>query len=273
VQTIAEESTAWPSVSRPTDAGGLGFGMKWNMGWMHDVLHYFTLDPVYRKHHHDEMTFSLIYAFYENFLLSLSHDEVVYGKGSFLGKMPGDEWQKFANLRLLLGFLFAHPGKKLFFMGTEFGLSYEWNHDRFLPWGTWNEYQKKTHSWMKDLNHLYTSEKALYENDFEESGFEWLDCKDFEKSILCFLRKDRSNKEILAVFCNFTPIVRENYRVGVPYKGNWVKLLSSDDKKYYGSGYQERAQIQTEKIPSHGKDFSVCLTLPSLSLQIYKFQG
>ena len=234
---IAEESTAWPQVSRPTYIGGLGFGFKWNMGWMHDVLDYMSQDPIFRSYHHNQITFSLIYAFSENFILPLSHDEVVYGKGSMLGKMPGDDWQKFANLRLLYGFMFGHPGKKLLFMGDEFGQCSEWNHDSSLDWHLLRD---PAHAgllrWVRDLNTLYRGQPALYELESESAGFEWVDCNDFHRSVISFLRRASDPNDMLLVACNFTPVPRQNYRVGVPSGGAWKEILNSDAPLYGGSG-------------------------------------
>jgi 1,4-alpha-glucan branching enzyme len=271
VQTIAEESTTWPKVSRPIHEGGLGFGMKWNMGWMHDTLDYFSKDPVYRKYHQDKLTFSLWYAFSENFLLSLSHDEVVYGKGSLLGRMPGDEKQKFANLRLLFGYMYTHPGKKHLFMGGEFGQWAEWTHDRSLDWqlldhpahhGVWR--------WVQDLNHFYKSEPALFEQDFQSEGFEWIHCQDAEKSIISFLRKGRSKKTVLLVVCNFTPIPRTNYRVGLPFGGFWKEALNSDAKEYGGGGYGNLGGLEASPVPFHGKYHSLSLSIPPMGILVFK---
>ena len=273
VQVIAEESTAWPMVSRPVNCGGLGFGMKWNLGWVHDTLQYFSKDPIYRKYHHNEIIFSIIYAFHENFVLALSHDETVYGKGSFFSKMPGDQWQKFANFRLLLGYLYTHPGKKMMFMGTEFAMPNEWNHDSSLAWNGWNDFQKKVFQWVKALNNLYKTEKALYEDDFSYHGFDWLDWKDYEKSILSFIRKGKTADDMIAVFCNFTPVCRDNYRIGIPLAGRWRKLLDSDDIEYLGSGYNKDNVLQTEHISSHGKPDSLSINLSPLAIMIYKYEG
>ena len=274
VQTFAEESTAWPMVSRPAYAGGLGFGMKWNMGWMHDVLGYFSIDPIFRKYHQDKLTFSLIYAFNENFLLSLSHDEVVHGKGSIFSKMPGDEWQKFANLRLLYGFMFTHPGKKLLFMGNEFGQKNEWHHDSEIQWELLKDPMHiGIKNYLIDLNKIYKSEKALFENDFEYLGFEWIDRGDYEKSILCYIRKATKGTSTIFAICNFTPVIRENYKVGLPFEGSWEKLLNGDDKKYGGSGYVNIKKITAEKIPYHGRPFSANITLPPLGILIFKHIG
>ncbi|MBN1914525.1 MAG: 1,4-alpha-glucan branching protein GlgB [Parachlamydiales bacterium] len=270
VQVFAEESTAWPSVTHPVHSGGLGFGLKWNMGWMHDVLYYFSKDPIHRKYHHHQIIFSLNYAFTENFILPLSHDEVVHGKGSLFSKMPGDEWQKYAQIRLLFGFLYTHPGKKLLFMGSEFAQISEWNHDTMLEWNSWNKYQKKIHQWIKDLNSIYKSEPALYEKDFIPMGFEWLDCQDHENSTLSFIRKGNDPHSMIAVFCNFTPVIRYNYRIGIP-SGSWSKLLHSDDVDYEGSGCTDSSKIVTESIPCHGRPHSLCLNLAPLSIAIYKF--
>ncbi|MEO0091698.1 MAG: 1,4-alpha-glucan branching protein GlgB [candidate division WOR-3 bacterium] len=273
VQTIAEESTAWPMVSRPVYLGGLGFGMKWNMGWMHDTLEYMSKDPIYRKFHHNQITFSIWYAFSENFLLPLSHDEVVHGKGSLLSKMPGDDWQKFANLRLLFGYMFTHPGKKLIFMGGEFGQWREWSHEQSLDWYLLNyiTHQSIQH-WVQDLNSLYRNEPALYEMDFQSSGFEWIDFNDADNSVISYLRKDQSGQNIIAVICNFTPVPRENYRIGVPKPGFWRELLNSDAKEYYGSGIGNLGGVQTTNIEWHNRPYSLLLTLPPLAVVILKYQ-
>ncbi len=273
VQTIAEESTAWPQVSRPTYLGGLGFGMKWNMGWMHDTLEYMSKDPIYRKHYHNTITFSIWYAFSENFILPLSHDEVVYGKGSLLGKMPGDEWQKFANLRLLFGYMYAHPGKKLLFMGGEFGQWREWNHDSSLDW---HLLQYPPHrglqQWVKDLNAFYISEPVLYEVDFEREGFEWINLADWEQSVISFIRKGRTTKDILLVICNFTPVPRYKYMVGVPVDGAWRLVLNSDDKKYGGSGLVKIVKVKAKKIPYNDRPYSISVTLPPLGVLFLKWK-
>jgi 1,4-alpha-glucan branching enzyme len=271
VQMIAEESTAWPMVSRPAYVGGLGFGMKWNMGWMHDTLEYFSNDPLYRKYHHNVLTFSMLYAFTENFVLSLSHDEVVHGKGSLLRKMPGDDWQKFANLRLLFGYLYAHPGKKLLFMGAEFGQWSEWYHEVSLDW---HLLQYPPHQgllqWMKDLNHFYRHEPCLYECDFEPKGFRWIDCKDWESSIVSFIRTGKSTRDVTLVICNFTPVQRHNYRVGVPHGGFWREVLNSDAKHYGGSGQGNLGGIEATPVPFHGEYYSLSLVLPPLGTVILK---
>jgi 1,4-alpha-glucan branching enzyme len=270
VHTIAEESTCWPAVSRPTYLGGLGFGMKWNMGWMHDALEYFSKDPVFRKYHHDRLTFSLWYAFSENFVLPLSHDEVVYGKGSVLRKMPGDDWQKFANLRLLLGYMFAHPGKKLVFMGSEFGQWDEWYHERSLDWHLLSYPSNQgVRRWLRDLNVLYRAEPCLHELDFEPKGFEWVDFSDWEKSIISFLRKDRSGGCVL-VALNFTPVPRFGYRVGVPKGGWWKELLNSDAQEYGGSGIGNLGRVEADPMALHGRPYSLPLTLPPLAILFLK---
>ncbi len=274
VQTVAEESTAWPMVSRPVYVGGLGFGMKWNMGWMHDTLEYFSKDPVHRKHHHDRVTFSIWYAFWENFLLPLSHDEVVHGKGSLLGKMPGDNWQKFANLRLLYGYMFTHPGKKLLFMGGEFGQWREWNHEDSLAWHLLEyEPHKGLQRWVRDLNRLYRGEPALHDLDFVREGFEWIDHQDYASSVLSFLRKDRSGREKILIVCNFTPVPRRDYRVGVPEGGFWREVLNSDATDYYGSGHGNLGGLEAAAIPSHGRQYSLSMTLPPLAAVIFKHEG
>jgi 1,4-alpha-glucan branching enzyme len=264
VQTIAEESTAWPMVSRPTYLGGLGFGMKWDMGWMHDTLEYFAKDPIHRSWHHNRLTFRMMYAFSENFMLPLSHDEVVHGKGSLIGKMPGDEWRKFANLRLLYGYMFAQPGKKLLFMGGEFGQYREWNHDTSLDWHLL-DYAPHAglQRWVGDLNRLYAAHPALHQRDFWHDGFDWIDANDSRNSVLAFLRQSSNNKRILVV-CNFTPLPREKYRVGVPVEGRWVELLNSDAPAYGGSGIGNLGGVETEPIKAHGRAQSLQLTLPPL---------
>jgi 1,4-alpha-glucan branching enzyme len=271
-QTIAEESTAWPLVSRPTYRGGLGFGLKWNMGWMHDTLAYFAQDPIYRKFHHDKLTFSILYAFSENFLLPLSHDEVVYGKGSLLAKMPGDDWQKFANLRLLLGYMWGHPGKKLLFMGGELGQRGEWQHDGALEWGLLEQpMHQGVQRWVRDLNTFYRGERALYEQDFSAHGFEWVDCCDTEASVVSFLRKgSAAEHDVVLVVCNFTPVVRENYRVGVPRAGAWRECLNSDAPLYGGSAQGNLGGVQSVPLPAHGRYHSLNLRLPPLGVLFMK---
>jgi 1,4-alpha-glucan branching enzyme len=274
VQTIAEESTAWPMVSRPLYIGGLGFGMKWNMGWMHDVLSYLSHDPVHRKYYHSQLTFSIWYAFSENFVLSLSHDEVVYGKGSLLGKMPGDDWQRHANLRLLFGYMYGHPGKKLMFMGGEFGQEREWNHDRSLDWHQVEEpLHKGVQRWVSELNHLYKSSPPLYELDFQPEGFEWVDFHDADRSVISFVRKGKSTKDIILVVCNFTPVPRYNYRVGVPEPGLWREVLNSDAKEYGGAGFGNLGGMEATPVTSHGRPYSVSLTVPSLATLFFKWEA
>ena len=273
VHTIAEESTAWSMVSRPTSAGGLGFGMKWNMGWMHDTLVYFSTDPVHRKHHQNQLTFSMWYAFYENFVLPLSHDEVVHGKGSLLQKMPGDEWQKFANLRLLLGYMYGYPGKKLLFMGDEFGQRREWDHDQSLDWHLLEDPRHKgVQMWLKDVMHIYKNEPSLYKLDFEREGFEWVDFNDWQNSIISFLRKGKRENDIFLVVCNFTPVLKTNYRLGIPREGIWKEVLNSDAKAYGGSGNGNIEPLEALPISSHGRPFSLSLTLPPLSILFIKYE-
>lgn len=268
---IAEESTSWPQVSRPTYIGGLGFGLKWNMGWMHDVLDYMSQDPVFRSYRHNEITFSLMYAFSENFILPLSHDEVVYGKGSMLRKMPGDEWQKFANLRLLYGFMFGHPGKKLLFMGDEFGQWSEWNHDASLEWHLLsNPLHAGMKRWVRDLNTLYRGERLLHELDFKPLGFEWVDCTDFQRSIISFLRRGRNANEETLFVCNFTPVVRQDYRVGVSQEGFWKEALNSDAPLYGGSGQGNSGGLMAAPLPTHGRPFSLNVTLPPLGVLVFR---
>jgi 1,4-alpha-glucan branching enzyme len=268
-QTIAEESTAWPSVSRPVSLGGLGFGMKWNMGWMNDTLKYFAQDPVHRKYQHNALTFSLWYAFHENFVLPLSHDEVVYGKGSLLRKMPGDEWRKFANLRLLLGYMWTHPGKKLLFMGSEFGQWNEWNHESSLDW---HLLEQPMHGgiarWVGDLNRVLREHSALHAHDFDSRGFEWVDAGDFEQSVLSFLRRG-TGSDMLLVVCNATPVPRPNYRVGVPQPGRWAELLNSDAPIYCGSGQGNMGGVETAPVPAHGHYQSLSIMLPPLACVVF----
>lgn len=271
VQTIAEESTAFAMVSHPVYVGGLGFGMKWDMGWMHDTLHYFSQDPIHRKYHHDQITFRLLYAFHENFVLPLSHDEVVHGKGSLINKMPGDEWQKFANLRSLYGYMYAQAGKKLLFMGDEFGQWAEWNHNKSLDWHLLEfPLHQGLQRWVSDLNHLYQAEPALHELDCESNGFEWVDCNDVENSVFVLLRKGKTRQQKILIICNFTPIPRHNYRVGVPHKGFWQELINSDASEYGGSGVGNYGGVNAEAIPYHGHTYSVELSLPPLAVAFFK---
>ncbi len=263
--TIAEESTAWPMVSRPTYVGGLGFLAKWDMGWMHDTLEYMRRDPIYRRYHHNEITFRMKYAFSENFVLPLSHDEVVYGKASLLAKMPGDDWQKFASLRLLFGYQYAQPGKKLLFMGSEFGQWEEWQHDRSPQWDLLSSASHEgVQKWVRDLNLAYHSEPALHEMDFDTRGFEWINANDSEQSVLSFIRKGRSTQTV-AVVCNFTPEVRRDYRIGVDTGGFWREVLNSDSTDYGGSGQGNLGGVNAAPVPSHGRRYSLTLTLPPLA--------
>ncbi|HOO62905.1 MAG TPA: 1,4-alpha-glucan branching protein GlgB [Synergistaceae bacterium] len=267
IQMIAEESTAWPMVSRPVYVGGLGFGLKWNMGWMHDTLDYFSSDPIYRKYKHHELTFSLLYAYAENFCLPLSHDEVVHGKASLLGKMPGDAWQKRAQLRLLFGFFYAHPGKKLLFMGGEFGQTTEWDHEKSLDWGLRESKEhREIARWVRDLNKIYASSPALYQEDVSPQGFSWIDCHDSEQSVISFLRFSAGKKEMVLVVCNMTPVPRSLYRVGVPQGGSWQELLNSDALEYGGSGWGNYGSVAAEEYGFHGKSFSLCLNLPPFGI-------
>ncbi len=265
-QTIAEESTAWPMVSKPTYVGGLGFGMKWDMGWMHDTLKYMGRDPVHRKFHHNLLTFRLLYAFQENFVLPLSHDEVVHGKGSLLSRMPGDDWQKFANLRLLYGIMYAQPAKKLLFMGGEFGQWAEWNHEKSLDWDLLTfEPHAGLYRWVRDLNRFYRSEPALHELDFDPQGFEWVDCDDTDSSVISLLRRGKSGERRILAVCNFTPVVRSGYRVGAPSGGFWKEILNSDSALYGGSGQGNLGGVKAEPVPFHRRPYSLNLTLPPLS--------
>jgi len=270
IQTIAEESTAWPMATKPPYVGGLGFGFKWDMGWMHDTLKYISQDPVHRKYHHNELTFRSLYAFSENFIMPLSHDEVVHGKGALLSKMPGgDDWQKFANLRLLLGYMYAQPGKKLLFMGGEIGQWREWDHNSSLDWNLL-EYDphKGLHRWVEDINRLYKNEPAMH-LDTDPAGFEWIDGGDADNSVISFLRKAASGESILVV-CNFTPVPRENYLVGVPAGGYWKEILNSDGKEYWGSGLGNSGGVQADPVPIHGCNHSLNLTLPPLAIGFFK---
>ena len=271
IQTIAEESTAFTGVTSPVDFGGLGFGMKWMMGWMHDTLLYFAKDPIYRKHHHNEITFSLAYAFTEKFMLPLSHDEVVYGKRSLLGRMPGDEWQRFANLRLLFGYMFTHPGTKLIFQGGEFGQSDEWNFSQSLDW---HLLQYKPHkglqAFMKELNGFYKNHPALYEKAFSADGFEWINYGDFENSVISYIRKGHDEENDLITVCNFTAVVRKNYEIGLPRAGKLKQVFNSDFKKFFGSGVSNSKEIAIREKEVLGKPFSAQITLPPLATVIFK---
>jgi 1,4-alpha-glucan branching enzyme len=283
VQMIAEESTAWPMVSRPIEYGGLGFGMKWDMGWMHDTLRYFEREPVYRQYHQGELTFRMIYAFTENFCLPLSHDEVVHGKGSLLAKMPGDQWQRMANLRALYGYQYGQPGKKLLFMGAELAQETEWDHDGSLPWWLLDRpAHAGVQAWVRHLNHLHRSEPALHEVDFDGAGFEWIDASDERSSVLSFLRHPRRDddgvpvspgaREVLVV-CNLTPVPRDGYGVGVPRSGRWVELGNSDATEYGGGGLGNAGGLDTVAEPAHGFDCSLPLTLPPLSVVFLAPEG
>jgi 1,4-alpha-glucan branching enzyme len=271
--TIAEESTAWPGVSRPTYAGGLGFTFKWNMGWMHDMLHYFLLDPVHRRFHQDQITFGLLYAFTENFVLALSHDEVVHGKRALLDKMPGDLWQRFANLRLLYAFMYGHPGKKMLFMGGEFGQWREWNHDASLDWHLCDfEPHRGLQRLIRDLNGLYRTEPALHEADFDWSGFQWIDFNDTDNSVISFLRKATSSSDAIVCACNFTPVPRHGYRIGVPASGWYRELLNTDAFYYGGSNVGNSGGVQSVNSPCHGFPHSLTLTLPPLGMLLLKHE-
>jgi 1,4-alpha-glucan branching enzyme len=270
VHTIAEESTDWPMVSRPTYVGGLGFGMKWDMGWMHDTLQYFRRDPIYRPYHHDQLTFRMIYAFNENFMLSLSHDEVVHGKSSLPGKMPADDWQKFANLRSLFAYMFAQPGKKLMFMGMEFGQWEEWNHEGSIHWHAL-DYQphRGLAQLVRDLNLAYRRWPSLYEQDFDPHGFRWVDASDYQHSVFSYLRKSRDEKDLTLVVMNLTPQVHYNYRIGVPRAGVWHEVINTDGEVYAGSGVGNGGQVQSVPVKTHGFADSLELTLPPLAVMYF----
>jgi 1,4-alpha-glucan branching enzyme len=268
--TIAEESSAWPMVSKPVRLGGLGFGFKWNMGWTHDTLDYMSKDPLFRSYHHNQIPFSLMYAFNENFILPLSHTEVVSGKGSMIQKMPGDEWRKFANLRLLYGYMFGHPGKKLLFMGNDFGQWNEWNHDRSLDWHLLAEPRHKgLQRWVRDLNTMMRGEPALYELDAESAGFEWIDCNDAARSVFSFLRARRAGQTLIFV-ANFTPVVHHNYRIGAPAGGLWEEILNGDAVLYGGSGQGNMGGVEASPLPVHGRPWSLSITVPPLSTVVFK---
>jgi 1,4-alpha-glucan branching enzyme len=273
-QTMAEESTAWPMVSRPTYVGGLGFGLKWDMGWMHDTLRYLSRAPVHRRFHQNEITFRALYAFTENYLLPLSHDEVVHGKGSLLNRMTGDDWQKFANLRLLCGYMFGQPGKKLLFMGGEFGQWREWHHDESLDW---HLVQYAPHAgvqkWLADLNRFYRHEPAMYELDINPSGFAWIDGADAEASVLSFIRNGFSTETIMVVVCNFTPVPRHGYQVGVPRGGWWQEVLNSDAQEYGGSGVGNSGGLQARAEGWHGRPHCLDLILPPLGIVFLRSAG
>jgi 1,4-alpha-glucan branching enzyme len=274
VQTIAEESTAWPMVTRPTYTGGVGFGLKWNLGWMHDTLQFFSRDPVHRSYHLPELTFSLCYAYSENYVLCLSHDEVVHGKGSLYGRMPGDEWQKLATLRLLFGYLFAHPGKKLLFMGSEFGQRCEWDHQTGLEW---HLLESRAHQgvrqWVRDLNRMYREEPALHGTDFDPRGFEWVDYGDTKNMVLSFIRRSPDSADILIALCNFTPVPRHDYRIGIPAGGVWKEILNSDAEYYGGSGMGNFGAVTASPVPFHHRPFSASVTLPPLAFLLLKQEG
>ena len=268
--TIAEESTSWGMVSRPTYVGGLGFGFKWDMGWMNDTLSYLQHEPVHRKYHHNDLTFRMLYAFTENFVLPLSHDEVVYGKGALLSKMPGDDWQKFANLRVLLGYMYTQPGKKLLFMGADIGQWSEWNHDGSLEW---HLLQYAPHRglqrWVRDLNTLYRGDPALHQLDCDPAGFEWIDCHDSDDSTLSYVRRGRDSG-VVVIACNFTPVPREQFVIGVPHGGYWREVLNSDATLYGGSGLGNAGGVQAEDVPSHGRPCRLVLTLPPLAMVAFR---
>lgn len=270
--SIAEESTAWPMISRPTYLGGLGFGYKWDLGWMHDTLRYLDHDPLFRKYHHNSLSFRMLYAFGENYVLPLSHDEVVHGQGSLIQKMPGDHWQKFANLRLLFGYMYMQPGKKLLFMGGEFGQWREWNHDGQLDWELLEQPRHAgLQRWVRDLNTAYRRESTLHEYDCDPAGFEWIDANDSESSVISFIRKGHSDDEVVVVVCNFTPMPRHNYQIGVPWSGRWEEVLNSDATLYGGSGQGNFGGVHTAPVPCHGRPYLLNITLPPLGMVAFKY--
>ena len=265
--TIAEESTAWPAVSRPTYVGGLGFGLKWDMGWMHDTLEYFSKDAVHRRYHHRDLTFGLLYAYSENFVLPLSHDEVVYGKRSMLSKMPGDRWQRFANLRSLYAYMWARPGKKLLFMGGEFGQEREWNHDESLDWNLLDQPEhRKLQQLMMDLNHIYRDEPALWIADVEPAGFRWIDADNADDNVIAFMRMAPSSGRKIICICNFSPVVRRGYRLGLPGPGFYREILNTDSEAYGGSNVGNAGGVHAEPVPSHGFSHSAAFILPPLGV-------
>ena len=274
VLVMAEESTAWPGVSRPTDQGGLGFSMKWNMGWMNDTLRYFARDPVHRQHHQNDLTFGMLYAWSENFILPFSHDEVVHGKGSLLAKMPGDDWQKFAGLRLLLGYMYAHPGKKLLFMGNDLAAWEEWDERRRVPWHLLEHAPHAgVNRLVQDLNRLHREEAALHELDLVPGGFDWIDCSDNQNSVLCFIRRGRRPEEFVLAVANFTPLVRGPYRVGVPQPGRYYEILNTDSAIYWGSNVGNLGMVEAEAVASHGSPYSLDIVLPPLAILLFKWAG
>ncbi len=271
VLTIAEESTDWPQVSRPTYVGGLGFDMKWDMGWMHDTLAYMSQDPIHRSYHHNKLTFRMIYAFHENYVLPLSNDEVVHGKGSLIGKMPGDDWRKFANLRLLFGYMYAQPAKKLIFMGGEIGQWREWAHDHALDWHLLdNPLNRGLQRWIEDLNQFYRRNPAMHLKDFSHEGFQWIDCNDVQQSTLSLMRFGDKPEDDLIVICNFTPVPRPNYRVGVSFEGFWEECLNSDATEYGGGNQGSLGRVEASPVPAHGRPFSINVVLPPLGIVIFR---
>jgi 1,4-alpha-glucan branching enzyme len=269
--TIAEESTAFSGVSRPVYLNGLGFTMKWNMGWMHDMLEYFSADPIYRKHHHNSITFSMLYAFTENFVLPISHDEVVHGKRSLLSKMPGDEWQRFANARAFLAYMYAHPGKKLLYMGSEIGQYEEWNYASSIPWDLIQfDYHRKLQNFVRELNHFYSDNAALYQVDFHYSGFEWVDFRDVENSVIAFIRKAADPNDFLMICCNFTPVVRGHYAFGVPAAGTYDEVFNTDAERFGGSDVGNAAGIHSQPVERHGRPHSISIVLPPLGVVAFR---
>jgi 1,4-alpha-glucan branching enzyme len=271
---IAEESTAWPGVSRPVHLGGLGFGFKWNMGWMHDTLRFISKDPIHRPYHHNDLTFGLLYAFHENFILPLSHDEMVHGKGSLFARMPGDRWQRFANLRAYLAFMWTHPGKKLLFMGAEFAQEREWNHDIGLDWQLLGDpLHEGVQRLVGDLNRLYRAVPALHVLDCEGDGFRWIDAANTQESVVSYVRRGRGSGELAVVICNFTPMPREGYRIGVPLAGRYAERLNTDSGLYGGSGVGNLGEVRADAHPMHGHPYSLCLRLPPLGALVFTPEG
>jgi len=271
---VAEESTSWPGVSRPAEVGGLGFGLKWNMGWMNDFLRYIEHDPIHRQYHHNDLTFSMVYAFTENFVLTLSHDEVVHGKGSMIDKMPGDYWQKFANLRVAYGFMYTHPGKKCLFMGCEFAQFDEWDESKSLDWHLLDfDKHRETQNYVRDLNNLYKGQRALWYDDFTDKGFQWINCTDNKSSVVSFARFTDRDDETVIIVANFTPVPLNNHRIGLPFVGSYEEIFNSDDSKYGGSGVVNGKAVVSDAISYDHRDQSAELVVPPLGVTVLRYKG